>query len=270
MIQVWYHANCNDGFAAALVCWKHFKGVGKYIPVQYKEPHPPVAFNDVIYIVDFSYPRDVLTEINSIAQSLTVLDHHKTAEEELRGLEFCRFEQTKSGCQMAWDWFFGGPTPRMLELIQDRDLWLWELPETAAFAAGIAREPREFGRWSAILEDLIELRSVILSGQIILDYQRTLIKAAVENARIEPLSTTPYEVPTVNTTVLISEIGHALLEKFPDAPFVMMYFDTADKRICFLRSRKDFDCSAVAKAFGGGGHAQASGFSLPRPRAISP
>lgn len=46
-------------------------------------------------------------------------------------------------------------------------------------------------------------------------------------------------------------------------PFVAGYFRRADGQWQFsLRSTADFDCSAVAKVFGGGGHAQASGFAV--------
>jgi len=67
--------------------------------------------------------------------------------------------------------------------------------------------------------------------------------------------------PVANATVFFSEVGEALLDMNPTAPFSAYYSDRGDgKRQWGLRSRPEFDCSVVAKAFGGGGHKQAAGF----------
>ena len=59
-----------------------------------------------------------------------------------------------------------------------------------------------------------------------------------------------------------SEHLNRLLEE-KQAQFVASYFQRGDGRWQFsLRSRSDFDCSAVAKLFGGGGHKQAAGFDV--------
>ena len=59
-------------------------------------------------------------------------------------------------------------------------------------------------------------------------------------------------------------MGEAMLQRYPDAPFVGAYYEDADGvRRWSLRSRKSFDVSDVAKKLGGGGHPQASGFREP-------
>lgn len=82
-----YHNHCPDGFCAAWVAHRQFGGGADYIPVQYGQPPPDVAGRDV-FIVDFSYKRAVLLEMAEKANSVVVLDHHRTAEEDLRPL--CR------------------------------------------------------------------------------------------------------------------------------------------------------------------------------------
>lgn len=53
---------------------------------------------------------------------------------------------------------------------------------------------------------------------------------------------------------------------FPDAPFSASYCDRGDgKRSYSLRSLGDFDVSAVARMFGGGGHRNAAGFVVDLP-----
>ena len=60
-----------------------------------------------VFIVDFSYPRTILEEMEESAESLVVIDHHKTAEEDLRGLDYCHFDMTHSGAYLAWEYLFG-------------------------------------------------------------------------------------------------------------------------------------------------------------------
>ena len=68
-------------------------------------------------------------------------------------------------------------------------------------------------------------------------------------------------MPVANATVFFSEVGEKLLQNHPGFDCAAYYLDRADgRRQWGLRSRENFDSSAVAKAFGGGGHPGASGF----------
>jgi len=50
-------------------------------------------------------------------------------------------------------------------------------------------------------------------------------------------------------------------------PFAACYWDTPEGRVFSLRSREDgADVSEIAKKYGGGGHAHASGFRVPYDR----
>ena len=80
-----YHANCMDGFGAAWVVWKYFGGEVGMHAAGYGSPPPEVGGRDVV-IVDFSYKREVLEALAKEARSVLVLDHHKTAQEDLAGV----------------------------------------------------------------------------------------------------------------------------------------------------------------------------------------
>ena len=84
-----YHGGCDDGFAAAWVVHKYHQHRGlddtDYYPAVYNQEPPPVAGKDVV-IVDFSYKRSVLERMAQEALSVTVLDHHETAQDELQPL----------------------------------------------------------------------------------------------------------------------------------------------------------------------------------------
>jgi hypothetical protein len=120
-----FHANCTDGFTAAWVAWRAFNRQADIHPCSYGDPPPDVGGREV-YVVDFSYPRPVLEEMAQRAAFLRVLDHHKTAEEALRGLPYCQFDMTRSGARLAWDyWHPGLPPPPLVAYVEDRDLWRW-------------------------------------------------------------------------------------------------------------------------------------------------
>ena len=101
--QVWYHANCDDGFGAA---WAAGKGLGieniDFHPVSYGEPMPKYLSDQSIFIVDFSYSREELEKLNSEVKMVMVLDHHKTAEEALKGMSFAILDMEKSGAVLSW------------------------------------------------------------------------------------------------------------------------------------------------------------------------
>jgi nanoRNase/pAp phosphatase (c-di-AMP/oligoRNAs hydrolase) len=59
-----------------------------------------------------------------------------------------------------------------------------------------------------------------------------------------------------------SELGNQLCLDYPEAEFSICYADHGDKRKFSLRSVGDFDVSAVAGIFGGGGHRNASGMAV--------
>lgn len=79
-----YHGNCFDGFTAAWAVWKRFGNNVDFFEGHYGVEPPDVTGRDVI-IVDFSYKRPVLMEMAKVARTIFVLDHHKTAAEDLDG-----------------------------------------------------------------------------------------------------------------------------------------------------------------------------------------
>ena len=58
---------------------------------------------------------------------------------------------------------------------------------------------------------------------------------------------------------LTSDVGHELANQ-SGTYGLLWYVGTANKVKCSLRSNGDYDVSAIAKAFGGGGHKNAAGF----------
>jgi len=252
---VLYHKNCDDGFAAAWAAWQALGDRANYIPVQHGESPPEIPDRSRVTIVDFAYPRDQLIRLKERMESLWVLDHHKTAAEDLAGLDFTTFDMQKSGAMLAWDfWFPGEPAPLLLQYIQDRDLWLFELQNSSEVSAALRSYPRDFEVWSTL-----SLDALVSDGIAIQRAKRVQVADHVEIAALRNVG--GYLVPVVNATCHLSDIGDQLNARYPDSPFAACYFDRADgKRQWSLRSRGEFDVSEVAERFGGGGHQNAAGY----------
>ncbi len=255
MEYVLYHKNCDDGFGAAWVAWKALADQAEFFAVQYGESPPELPDGSTVTIVDFAYPRDTLIGLSERMESLRVLDHHKTAAEDLAGLDFATFDMHKSGAILAWEyWFPGEPAPLLLQYIQDRDLWLFQLEYSSEVSAALSSYPKDFEVWNSLAVDDLAKDGVAIQRAI-----NVQVLKHVENATIRDVG--GYLVPVVNATCYFSEIGDQLNAHYPDMPFAACYCDRADgKRQWSLRSRGNFDVSEIAKHSGGGGHRNSAGF----------
>jgi hypothetical protein len=265
-VFVLYHANCPDGFAAAWAAWMSLGDSATYQPVSYGQPLPEIPDSSEVYMVDFSYPRDVLEALAARCE-VTVIDHHKTAQTALDGLPYAHFDMSKSGAVLTWEHFHPSePVPEMLLYIQDRDLWQWQLPRSKEINAAMWKgTPRTFSAWREIWQfwspTLITAKMrLIEAGEIIATYDALTVDGLCKHPHWMRILN--WTVPAVASPVLQSEIGHQLLQLHPSAPFAVAYMTLDDGTFAYsLRSRADdFDVSVVAKEFGGGGHKAAAGF----------
>lgn len=264
-----YHASCADGLGAAIACRtclfeKGELDFAEFKSVQYGEKPPDVAGKDVM-IVDFSYPRETLLAMKESAKSLVVIDHHKTAQAELADLDFCIFDMSKSGAVLTWKYLFPNkPVPLLFEYLQDRDLWLFKLPQSREVSAALRSYPPFIETWIQFLAPNA-IESLKADGTAILRYQQREIEAKLSHP-FERIEIGGYSVPCINSTHLISEIGNEMAK---GQPFAALYFDTDNKRVFSLRSTDEgVDVAEIAKQYGGGGHRNAAGFSVAKPRMI--
>lgn len=277
-----YHGRCDDGFASAWVMRKAFGEVNlEFIAANYAED-PPDVTDRKVYLVDFSYKREVLEEMSKKAQQIVILDHHKTAKEEvqpllddLSGNVIGVIDMEHSGCMLTWRWFFGcEQPPDLLFYIQDRDLWLKQLPANDFVITALRSYPYDFKEWDKLMQ--VPIDDLIKEGAPIMRYHRRLVDEAKSRMVIRAFPEkygVPYEehnVPTVNVPkYLASEVAGDLCEDLdPDTgeqfPFACCYwYDDTGKIEFSLRSKGKFDVADYAsRNFGGGGHKNAAGFRV--------
>lgn len=259
-----YHGNCADGFGAAWV-FNQF-GDFDFHPGVYNKTPPDVRGKDV-YLVDFSYKPRVVEEMLQHTKSVTLIDHHRSAIEELKPLiESGRIDAladvTHSGAMLAWKWFNSTErgAPQLLFHIEDRDLWRFALPYTREIQQNLFSYPYDFKVWDELMRKPVD--ELIRDGTAIDRKHMKDINELIEVGR-RTFNIGGYRVPVVNLPyVFSSEAGHLLAA---GQPFAACYFDTPDGRVFSLRSTKGagVDVDKIAQLYGGGGHPNAAGFSVP-------
>ncbi len=267
-----YHSPCDDGMGA-VYAMSHAVDDFEPCPGVYQVAPPDVTGRDVM-LLDFCYSRAVMNEIATKARSVLVLDHHKTAMQGMEGYgqaldvnwaDHLRnpavrvlFDLSRSGAGIAWDFFMAGNArPKLIDYIEAQDLAKYDrFPYVREFTAGLRSHPMNPKTWAGLTVD-----NLIGDGGVILRAYRAQVesfKAFAFKATIANNACVICNVPTVFAT----DVGGELLASNPDVQFAATYVQKGSGVFVYsLRSRPDFDCSAIAKKFGGGGHPQASGFT---------
>lgn len=251
-----------------------------------------------IYILDFSLPKPVMNKLLAVSERVVWLDHHKTAfemwcgsyakgmshHERLINVEesWIELDDTKSGAYLAWEYFHPGTeVPMFIQHLDDYDRWQFKLEGTKAFQKALwSYAPWSFEQWKDMLllvgftgdegeYNFYESGNAILRAHdqnvqsVLAGQMDCKIKVPSFKGQNCEDSNYPYYLHTglaCNTpSHLCSDVGHELAKK--SGTFGLCWSMQSDGRIkCELRSDSDFDVSAIAKAFGGGGHARAAGF----------
>jgi uncharacterized protein len=258
-LVIYHGGNCSDGFGAAYAAWKQLGDTADYVPMVYGQDFMPEVKDKNVYILDFSFDKDIYEDILTKAEKVQLLDHHKTAMKSLCGCKGCFFDLNKSGAVLAWEHFSPNKeVPQFLRLIQDGDLWKFKYPETKPFYSAINMVEKRFALWSQF-EDEEYLKQFIETGKLIEQNFKMQLKEIIREAK--PVNLLGHEGLMVNaTSAFASDLGNMLSEK--SGTFALVWYEKKDGIKCSLRSIHDFDASVIAQAFGGGGHPQACAFNL--------
>jgi hypothetical protein len=258
-----YHRSCLDGYLSACIALKVMPDAIA-IPVAYQQPVPDLKGGSEVYILDFSYPKEILKDLMTSHAQVVVLDHHKTALNELSGFSNAIFDLTKCGARLTWEYFYSNePVPLIVKHIEDRDLWKFDLPETKALTMALWHHctldnPKS---WLPLLTEIpTELYSL---GQILLEVQASQIEKQLAYVYLATLPDSSTFIPMLNSALEVSETGHAMNEAYPETPYSCCWTQTGDKIKASLRTNKsEVDVGLIAKAYGGGGHPKAAGFVM--------
>jgi oligoribonuclease NrnB/cAMP/cGMP phosphodiesterase (DHH superfamily) len=265
-----YHANCADGFGAAWVV-RRLCPDAEFYAAKHGESAPETKGKHVV-IVDFSYPLDILQDMAAIAVSVLVIDHHKTAQEALASLPYppsrdtkkhrleAVFDMNRSGAGLTWDFFYPGqPRPALINHIEDRDLWRFQLEGTREVMANLFSHPQCFDVWDELIA--MPVAALRLEGAAIERAQQKEL-ADLLRATQRRMVIAGFEVPAANLPYTkASDAGNMMCA---GELFAAIYWDTPTGRSFSLRSSDGGeDVSLIARQYGGGGHRNAAGFNVP-------
>lgn len=271
-----YHDNCMDGFGAAWVFKKlvepDYKDGVTYIPAQYNKPIDQSLFEDWldVFILDFSLSRTELQRLAERAGSVTVLDHHKTAAEALQNWDHgltnleTVFDMGRSGAGISWDYFAEAnqPRPALINYIEDRDIWLWNLEYSREINSLIGFTKKEFDAYDK-LSELLETKfdAAVGMGSLLLEQQERHVKSIIAATK-RKVNINGKEGLICNCPgQFASDVGNELAKE--SGTFGATCYQGSDEKIHIsLRSIGDYDVSTMARDFGGGGHKNAAGFVM--------
>lgn len=261
-IAVIYHGNCPDGFGGAWAAWLKFRNKAEYIGAT-DRANPPIGLTGKkVYFIDWVYPEDMTAKVMREAEEVIVIDHHATSEAAARMVPEHVFDTAHSAAVLAWQYFHPKKAvPKLLKHIEDYDLWKYELRDTKILNAYITSSPFEFKLWNKIAKDLEKnttRKPYLMKGESILQFRDRQIADIADNAELVEFF--GHQVLAVNSPVFQDQLGNILAERMP--PFSIVWRVNRGKLRVSLRSIDGFNISGFAQRFGGGGHPQASGFTL--------
>jgi oligoribonuclease NrnB/cAMP/cGMP phosphodiesterase (DHH superfamily) len=261
-----YHSPCQDGFTAAWACWKAHPD-WEFYPGVYGDPPSDVTGRKV-YMLDFSYKYHVLCEMSLQAESILILDHHKTAEADLKATLpiniTARFDMEKSGARLAWEYFHPDTDiPSIVKFVEDRDLWRFSLNDTKNITAWLFAQDYKFDVWNDADRQITwDAHEAWLAGYAISQKQAKDVAELCEKKFRYTIG--GHDVWCVNVPYTLASDCGQLLGK-GELFAASVYYD-GEGFVFSLRSDDNgMDVSEIAKQYGGGGHKHAAGFKLPSP-----
>lgn len=296
-----YHNNCVDGIAAAWAARQYMsvRNIScEYIPADY-DSEPVDCTDSVIYLVDFSYPPEVIENLISLKNNtVVVIDHHISAINKLQGViakhniqtdgcinkrigrsESWLLDTTRSGAVLTFNYFFPDhEVPDILLYVQDRDLWKKELPFSEEISWALKAYSDSFinfnylaGVWS--IKGFGSVKSI---GEGTYKFVQSQIEQIAENRHYiyiklegnelaDILQTFWLRIPAVNAPqVFSSDICQKVMQLEGEC-IAASYFRQSDDTYkfsvrCIDEWKSDMVASRIAEMFGGGGHPGAAGF----------
>jgi hypothetical protein len=267
-----YHDPCSDGTASYWVARYYFeknypnKKVD-YIPMSIGSYPPNNLDGKNVLICDYSYRKDVLINLLKKVNNLLIIDHHKSAEKDLKDIndQYKIFDMAHSGAMLTWMYFFPDvQPPLMIRYVEDRDIWTNKMPNINDFVAWFYTLPFSYEEYNKYANDELLLNMIATVGKSYSKLNNYYIDQVCDKyvIKFQQINGKYYFIAYVNSTILKSDVGNKIFEKYPNIDFAVVYSinDYSNSTSFSLRStNKHMDVSDIAFKLGGGGHKCASG-----------
>lgn len=294
---IFAHSHCTDGLVAASIM--------KYSLQMQHDVEPEVIFvnygkeqeaidkanidsETTVYCVDFAFNKELTLELCRLAKLVYVLDHHKTAHENLHDLKTHYnfnfiYDVNKSGASIVRDYCKQHLSlyshiklnqkeilNKVVNMVEDRDLWLFKLPMTKEFAEYIFAymQPNDIDRMSIILfkYSFDNLKEICQMGETIMNYKNNIIEKKLKFYVPVYFNVNNTKLLIINETQpdLASQLGNELCKKY-NVPVCLynIYSSNGLNELSVALSFRSMDhlepVDGIARLFSGGGHKNSSG-----------
>ena len=281
-----FHSKDLDGFFSGAVLKYKYSDI-ELRGWDYKDEVPSFeSMNgyDEIILIDITFPFDILQELGTKTK-LTVIDHHisfkkqvdnhlqighDVVTDELKSITFeYIYDDKLSACELGFKHYFGY-IPPIVELVGKYDTWRangtdeWDkhvLP-VKYFLYGKVNKPEDIDSKWFIMDELLNalaLADMFDIGKSIMEYERKMDESKTNSYAFER-EVYGLRALCINTNFMSSE---TMMTKFDSSKHDIMigFAYNGNNWGVSLRSIGDkVDVLQIAKARGGGGHKNASGF----------
>jgi len=229
---------------------------------------------DLIIIADISPDEPVAWELDKLgATNIWQFDHHKTRAFADR-FSWVVFDMSRCGAKILFDWLlregFIDMTnevqkySKFMDAVNAYDIWNEADIANKAWGDSLTRLHNMLGQkafislgWEMVVEMEEKLRDFIQ------EQEKDMINTACDQA-VKVTDENGRECIATISTGPSPQIGHELLKRYPTARYAMVVQPTRGTTSLYSRSG-EYDVSTLAQARHpkGGGHPNASGYSLP-------
>lgn len=273
-----YHDPCKDGLAAACIAHQFNPNI-VLVPLNHaKKEEFSIAIAEHltkhIAFFDCVPPTvEMLCTMRSLGHVM-IQDHHSGNLETFKDVQDRTglfFDMTRSGCMLAWDFFFPGSfRPLLVDLIGKRDLGdfnsanqkIWYALAESGVAIDMTLE--ELNSW--ILKGDQGVDELLEKGEVIATKIREQLVALKANVQTCEIQGQEYKVCVceISNYILVSDAAiYFQSEVYPDVDFVLFYTPNPPNRVGFRLSfrtlKPELDLAQIARSIGGNGHKAAAG-----------
>jgi len=270
MIKCFYHNSDLDGKCSAAIVKRKFPEAD-LCGINYgdKFPWEDIRKDMTVIMVDFALqPFEEMLGLLKECKELIWIDHHKTAIEACKasgafipGLQLEGF----GACELTWRHFFpNDPFPEGVLLLGRYDVWDHSNRLTLPYQYGMRVGEWDPGAaaWELIFRNSpIVFADIVKAGSTILEYEtkQNAIKAEAMcfEAMIDGL-----HVIAANQGLTNSQFFDSVWSPEKYKAMITFHYRGGKWHFSLYSTRDDVDVSAVAKAYGGGGHKGAAGFQI--------
>ena len=295
-----FHAPCPDGFGAAWSYYHYIKILGGHKFLEHhqtldadgelveaaynvlgkkirfiRESHRFEATQKLlkesgaqkILFADICPHRDMLIECDKHFDEVLVLDHHISAQQECGDLPYTFFDMNRSGAGIVWDWFCKEQQrrarPLLINLIEDRDIYKWNVPNAKELLLVVEMYKRTFAEWDKISTRLTNhYDDCLAEGRSYLRYHEKVISVLGSPNKVHKLQIGNYTIPALNCNFYQSELGNNLATANKIQTAAIYHCAGKSWNVSLRSTKSGLDVSEIAKLYGGGGHKNAAAFKV--------